>query len=238
MNTRKMAGSGIKDGLHETRLMSTDQVKPRAGRDAEGTKSDILLAAMHEFSEYGDSGARIDRIAHRANANKSLIYSYFGNKEELYAHVLREAYAEIRRGERELDLDKLEPREAVRQLMQFTMEHYLHAPWFLRLLATENLRRGQTVKHIDDIARLQSPMISQLSRVLDRGIEAEVFRTDMNAVDLYILMASFFYFPIANAYTLPAVFGAPVTDSAWLKKHLALAQEMVLGHLEKTDEGQ
>lgn len=233
-----MTKTGVKKAqlnaaFRDGKVMSDSQVKPRVGRDAEVTKGDILLAAMHEFSEFGDSGARIDRIAHRANANKSLIYSYFGNKEELYAHVLREAYIQIRSGESELDLDHLEPREAIRQLMQFTMEHYLNAPWFLRLLATENLRRGQTVKQIENISELQSPLIQQLSRVLKRGAERNIFRSDMDPVDLYILMASFFYFPISNAYTLPVVFDAPVTSTAWLKRHLALAQEMVLGHLEK-----
>jgi AcrR family transcriptional regulator len=226
---RKLGNITFQDG----KVMSASQVKPRVGRDAEVTKGDILLAAMHEFSEYGDSGARIDRIAHRANANKSLIYSYFGNKEELYAHVLREAYIQIRSGESELDLDHLDPREAIRQLMQFTMDHYLNAPWFLRLLATENLRRGQTVRQIEDISELQSPLIQQLSRVLKRGAEQNIFRADVDPVDLYILLASFFYFPISNAYTLPVVFAAPVTEPAWLKRHLDHAQEMVLGHLEK-----
>lgn len=219
----------------DTKVMSADQVQPRAARNSNDTRSDILLAAMHEFSEHGDSGARMDRIAHRANANKSLIYSYFGNKEELYAHVLRETYAQIRSGENDLDLDALSPRDAIARLMQFTMDHYLQAPWFLRMLATENLRRGQTVKNIEDIAQLQSPLIDQLSRVLKRGVAEGQFREDVDAVDLYILMASFFYFPISNAYTLPVVFGAPVTHPDWLKRHLKLAQEMVLGHLEKTE---
>lgn len=214
-----------------------DNSRPRVGRDSEGTKRDILLAAMHEFSEYGDGGARIDRIARRANANKSLIYSYFGNKEELYARVLREAYTQIRAGERELNLDKLEPREAIRALMKFTMEHYLKAPWFLRLLATENLRRGQTVRQIDKISELQSPLTNQLKQVLDRGVASGVFKNDMNPVDLYILMASLFYFPISNSHTLPVVFGAQVVDPAWREQYLKNVQDMVVRHLESAPDG-
>lgn len=229
------AGLTMLETLDGDQVMSSDQVKPRVGRDAESTKKDILLAAMHEFAEYGDSGARIDRIARRANANKSLIYTYFGNKEQLYALALREAYLQIRTGERQLDLDHLGPREAVTQLVKFTMEHYLRAPWFLRLLATENLRRGQTVKEIEDIQEVQSPLIKQLSRVLERGEAEGVFRRNVNAVDLYILIASFFYFPISNAFTLPVVFGAPVRDKQWLENWLKMATEMVMGYLEKAD---
>ncbi|WP_404403394.1 TetR/AcrR family transcriptional regulator [Pelagibacterium halotolerans] len=91
------------------RVMDVDQLKRRPRRDAERTTNDILLAAMHEFSEYSDTVARIDRIAHRANANKALIYSYFGNKEGLYEQALREAYVQIRSGGRELDLEALPP---------------------------------------------------------------------------------------------------------------------------------
>lgn len=233
MNAEKKRKTSEVNSFADGKVMNAEQVAPRGKRDSEGTKSDILLAAMHEFSEYGDSGARIDRIAHRANANKSLIYSYFGNKEKLYAHALREAYAQIRRGEKELDLDQLEPTEAIRKLIQYTMDHYLKAPWFLRMLATENLRRGKTIENIADIAELQSPLIKQLSLALERGAKAGIFREDVDPVDLYILIASFFYFPIANSYTLSVVFGAKVSEPSWLQERLRLVEEMVLTHLEK-----
>jgi AcrR family transcriptional regulator len=56
-------------------------------RDAEGTKRRLLEAAAAEFAERGIAGARIDRIAAAAKANKALIYSYFGNKEDLFDAV-------------------------------------------------------------------------------------------------------------------------------------------------------
>jgi AcrR family transcriptional regulator len=56
-------------------------------RDAEDTKRRLLEAAAGEFAERGIAGARIDRIAATAQANKALIYSYFGNKEQLFDAV-------------------------------------------------------------------------------------------------------------------------------------------------------
>jgi AcrR family transcriptional regulator len=56
-------------------------------RDPEGTRTRILDAAEAEFSAYGIAGARVDRIAESAAANKALIYKYFGNKEELFDAV-------------------------------------------------------------------------------------------------------------------------------------------------------
>jgi AcrR family transcriptional regulator len=56
-------------------------------RDAEATKRRLLDAAAAEFAERGIAGARIDRIAAAAGANKALIYTYFGNKDDLFDAV-------------------------------------------------------------------------------------------------------------------------------------------------------
>jgi AcrR family transcriptional regulator len=61
--------------------------KPRP-RNSQATKELLLAAATEEFSEYGLAGARIDRIADRAEANKRLLYMYFGDKDRLFGAVL------------------------------------------------------------------------------------------------------------------------------------------------------
>lgn len=58
-------------------------------RDKQVTEEKILNAALAEFGEFGLSGARVDRIAERAEVNKAMIYYYFNNKEELYERILR-----------------------------------------------------------------------------------------------------------------------------------------------------
>jgi AcrR family transcriptional regulator len=59
-------------------------------RDAEETKRRIFKAATSEFADHGIAGARIDRIAAAARANKQLIYAYFGSKRELFEAVVSE----------------------------------------------------------------------------------------------------------------------------------------------------
>jgi AcrR family transcriptional regulator len=70
--------------------MSTAGAMPRTSRprDSAATKELLLAAAAEEFSEYGLAGARIDRIAARAGANKRLLYVYFGDKDQLFDAVL------------------------------------------------------------------------------------------------------------------------------------------------------
>ncbi|MER7687446.1 TetR family transcriptional regulator [Streptomyces sp. NPDC097610] len=60
-------------------------------QDSSATKARLLDAAFSEFAAYGIAGARVDRIAEAAGANKRLIYAYFGNKEQLFDEVLRQA---------------------------------------------------------------------------------------------------------------------------------------------------
>ena len=96
-------------------------VKPkRRQRNPDLTKRDILVAAREEFVEFGFDGARVDRIAERAGANKRLLYHYVGNKEALYSRVLLEAYRDIRQGEALLHLGTLRPVEAMDRLVGFT----------------------------------------------------------------------------------------------------------------------
>jgi len=57
-------------------------------RDLEATRERILAAGRKEFSEHGLQGARVDRIALKAKANKYMLYYIFGNKEGLYLACL------------------------------------------------------------------------------------------------------------------------------------------------------
>lgn len=57
-------------------------------RDSGATRARIISAAIDEFSLHGIAGARVDRIAKQASANKSRIYDYFGDKEKLFKLVL------------------------------------------------------------------------------------------------------------------------------------------------------
>jgi AcrR family transcriptional regulator len=55
--------------------------------DSTATRARLLDAAFEEFAEHGLAGARVDRIAEAAQANKRLIYVYYGNKEQLFDAV-------------------------------------------------------------------------------------------------------------------------------------------------------
>ncbi|MEU2075505.1 TetR family transcriptional regulator [Streptomyces sp. NPDC013489] len=63
--------------------------------DATATKKRLLTAAYDEFAQFGLAGARVDRIAEAAQANKRLIYVYFGNKSDLFDLVVANSLADL-----------------------------------------------------------------------------------------------------------------------------------------------
>ncbi|MFN3603579.1 MAG: TetR/AcrR family transcriptional regulator [Leptonema sp. (in: bacteria)] len=63
-----------------------DKQKKRISR--KDTKRLIIEAAYKEFSEKGYDGARMQKIAQRANINKAMLHYYFKDKETLYETVI------------------------------------------------------------------------------------------------------------------------------------------------------
>ena len=214
-----------------SKMLSTKVVRT-ATRNAEASKARILAAALKEFSDFGLAGARIDSIARKAQVSKPLIYSYFGDKDMLYMAALRAAYIEIRQGERGLRTQDMAPEDAVRELVRFTLNHFVKKPWFIKMLNTENLLGGKTVRKIADAADIQSPLIDQVQEILDRGAESGKFRKVVDPIDFYITVASLCYFPVSNKHTLRAIFGVPI-DDAWLERKASEAGEIMVRYLQQ-----
>jgi AcrR family transcriptional regulator len=61
--------------------------------DAQATRRRLLDAAAAEFARHGIAGARVDRIAAAAQANKAQIYHYFGSKDDLFDAVFDDLVA-------------------------------------------------------------------------------------------------------------------------------------------------
>ncbi|TVS05852.1 MAG: TetR/AcrR family transcriptional regulator [Rhodobacteraceae bacterium] len=206
---------------------------PRRTRNSERTKEAILAAARAEFCEHGLGGARVDAIADRAGANKRLLYHHFGNKEDLYRAVLLDAYAEIRAGERELNLEALGPDEAMDRLVRFTFRHFLDNPWFTSLLSTENVQNAAYLKSLPDIPALHSPLVGQIEKILGQGREEGIFRDGIDPIQLYISIAALGYFYVSNMKTLSVIFERDLGATPMIQEREAQAVQMVLRYLWK-----
>ena len=54
---------------------------------------------------------------------------------------------------------------------------------------------------------MHSPFIEMLEATLERGVAKGVFRSDFDAINLYISIAGISYFFFSNNHTLSAIFG-------------------------------
>jgi AcrR family transcriptional regulator len=195
------------------------------------TRSLILAAAVHEFSDKGLGGARVDEIAERAGTNKRMLYHYFGNKEGLFLAALESVYADIREHERTLDLEALPPIEAMRRLVVFTWDYFVANPHFITMLNTENLHKARYLADSRSIQAMHSPLIAMIGGILDRGMAEGAVRTGVDPLQLYISIASLGYFYLSNIYTLSTIFSrdfASTTERDRRRDHIV---EVILAYL-------
>lgn len=203
----------------------------RFPRDPDQTRTRILQAATQEFHRFGLGGARVDRIADVAGVNKRMLYYYFGSKDDLFLAVLEAVYEQIRGEERSLEMDRLDPVEAISQLVSFTWHYYLRHPEFLTLLNSENLHEARHLKRSSHVRSLHSPFVKMLEDVLGRGRAAGVFRDGVDPVQLYISLAGLCYFYLGNRHTLAAIFDRDLMASDALATRLDHVTGFVLGYL-------
>ncbi|MDP1533737.1 MAG: TetR family transcriptional regulator [Rubrivivax sp.] len=212
----------------------TDMIEPPASpraRDAERSRDAILVAARDEFARHGLGGARVERIAERAELNKRLIYYYFESKDALFLAVLEDTYRNIREAEKQLHLTDLAPADAIRRLTEFTWNYYLEHPEFLSLLNSENLHLARHLGDSDRVREMNSPLIRTLGEILERGRQDGSLRGGIDPMQLYISIAGLAYFYLSNRHTLSAIFGRDLTAPKARHERLSHICDVILGYV-------
>ncbi|MGP4085373.1 TetR family transcriptional regulator [Streptomyces sp. KR55] len=173
-----------------------------AVRDPEATKARIFEAAVAEFARHGIAGARIDRIASEARANKQLIYAYFGNKAELFAHVLEKKMLDLAISV-PVDPDDIEG--WIDRLIDYHAAH----PELLRLLFWEGLEYGSA--ELPDETERQDHYARKVALVQD-GQDRGVITDAIPAPDLLFLLTALANWAVVVPQMKRILVGADDTD--------------------------
>ncbi|MFI1915294.1 TetR family transcriptional regulator [Nocardia sp. NPDC020380] len=181
-----------------------------ATRDPEATKARIFEAATAEFAQYGIAGARMDRIARNAKANKQLIYAYFGDKETLFKQVLEETMLQVAASVT-TDIEDLDT--WIDQHIDYQRNH----PELLRLQMWEALELGTANACSTELrcGRYQEKR-EKIGVAQDKGL----LRQDMPAGQALMLLTSVINYPVALPQVARFVLGAdadPEEVRAWTK---------------------
>ncbi len=185
---------------------------------AQATRDSILKAAIKVFAKHGYDGGSVEKISQAAKSVDRMIYYYFGNKEGLFVAALEEIYRRFNEAEAMLALDVDDPVDALATVIRFVMRYYREHPEFVSLLNSENLHRGRHIAK-SRAREYSSPAVGITDRVLSAGVAQGLFRGDVVARDLYLLVAAAGYFHQSNRYTLSAFLGenlgAPDAIARW-----------------------
>ncbi|MCW2497326.1 TetR family transcriptional regulator [Jatrophihabitans sp.] len=177
-------------------------------RDAAATRARILAAAVEEFAQFGEAGARIDRIAEIAGANKRSIYVYFGNKDGLFdatlVHVIDAMTTEVPLTETDL------PGYAGR-LFDYLLEH----PEGWRLSMWRQLERPASGP--DD-----SPIFARKIKAMHRSSAP---KTGLPPTDLIALVMALTVAWFINPTALLTADGADIGSPARIATHRAALVE-------------
>jgi AcrR family transcriptional regulator len=202
---RKPAATARKGGVRE--------------QSAQATRETLLKAAIKVFGKQGLNGARVEQISRAAKSHDRMIYYYFGSKEALFVAVIEETYRRFNEAEARLALDLSQPLQALRDVIAFMWGYYQKHPEFITLLNSENLHRGRHIGKSSKAGEYSSPALEVLSRVLGSGVQAGLFRPELRARDVYLMIASMGYFYLSNRYTLSTFLGesleAPAALAQW-----------------------
>jgi AcrR family transcriptional regulator len=185
---------------------------------AQATRDSLLRAAVKVFAKHGLGGS-VDKIAKAAKSYDRMIYYYFGSKEGLFIAALEEIYRRFNEAESALRLDVERPVESLEAVVHFIMDYYRRNPEFVTVLNSENLARGKHISKSLSAREYSSPAIGIVDSLLRSGVAKGLFRPEVSARDVYLLIAAAGYFYQSNRYTLSAFLGedleAPEAVAHW-----------------------
>jgi AcrR family transcriptional regulator len=213
--------------MAESRQAQTKSPGSGTIRDADAARANILSVATEEFSKKGLDGARVDEIAERTHTVKRMIYYYFGSKDGLYRAVLERAYEDIRSLEVSLDLDSHTPEEALRVLVGATFDYHNAHPDFVRLVMNENIHHGDHIGQLAIIKARKSTVLVMLSRLIDRGVAARVFRKDLDPIEVHMSISALCFYNVSNRYTFSQIFQRDMSSPKALKRRRATVIDIV-----------
>lgn len=171
------------------------------------TRDNILSAATQVFARYGYEGGSVEKISKSAKSVDRMIYYYFGSKEGLFIQVLENAYRRMNDAERKLKLDSSQPIDGLNRVIGFVLSYYRKNPEFITLLNLENLQRGKHIAKSERAREYSSPAIAVISELLQNGIAQKIFRNDVSARNVYLLIVATSYFYMSNRFTLSSFLG-------------------------------
>ncbi len=172
--------------------------------DSTATKKRLIDAAFDEFAERGLAGARVDRIAAAASANKQAIYAYFGSKDGLFDSMLEDRLGSL------ADAVPFLPDDLPRYAGTL-FDHFVSNPELVRLQQWKSLERVTVSSAEADSYRTKAQALLTAGHA--RGTD------ETTAVDLLLLVMNLCFTWTSTAPAIRALDG--IDEAERRRRHRA-----------------
>lgn len=125
-------------------------------KNNDSTKDKILQTAIVEFAEFGQAGARVDRIAEKAGVNKAMIYYHFSSKENLYYYSITDHIAKATQGLQRRITSEKSLEEIIGGIIEEHMIMFGSSPYFRKIM-------------IRELAEEDSPVVKKIAEIISQS---------------------------------------------------------------------
>jgi hypothetical protein len=98
-------------------------------------------------------------------------------------------------------------------------------------VSIENIHHADHLTELTSLVELSMPVIQLLDGILKSGWDAGVFRTDVDAVDVHMMISSYCFFRVANRHSFGALFGRDLVDPGVRDHYRGMLGDMIVSYL-------
>ena len=163
-------------------------------------RAKLIAVATPLFAEKGFYGVSVRELAKAAGVNLSMISYYFVGKEGLYAAVLNEQFAILKRVAEIKDMD-VDPLKKFEFYVRATVARYRENPYLIRFYTSELTNPTPCFETI--VRPAVKGVVQILLDAFTEGLSHEKFRKGLDPTDTVLALAGMinFYFLIEPATT-------------------------------------
>ncbi|WP_250519157.1 hypothetical protein [Caballeronia sp. ATUFL_M1_KS5A] len=120
------------------------------------------------------------------------------------------------------------PSRILRQVIGSTFDFHESNPLFTRIIRVENINNARFLKKSQFISGGNRKILRTLERLLQRGVDQGLFRSDIGALDMHYLISSLCMYRLSNRETFGSMFNYDFNADHVRETHRSIAVETVL----------
>jgi AcrR family transcriptional regulator len=158
-------------------------------------RDQIIETSRRLFGERGTTEVSMDDIATHSGVARSTVYVYFANRDELLQACVQSMYDQLKETIAPLFEDTAAPLERLRGLISGVLERIDDSPAFFRLaMATQSTTTAAGSAAVGGVLMwIGLDVIRLLEDIVSRGMDAGVFRSDLDQERAVVLIGQQIY---------------------------------------------